>query len=92
MIHEIARVGATLNADLALDVNIRQRQVWTNDEKKHLDRAAKVLLSHADRMLMLCGKALCPDPRIQLVRDGDSPRGAVLRCGCTDREFSRLST
>lgn len=67
----------------------RTRDVWTNDERRLFDRAAKMVRSHGDLMLLRCGSDLCPDRAITLEADASDARGAVLRCGCTDRSFAR---
>lgn len=69
--------------------NTRQRTVWTRDEKKLLDRLAKVFNMHGDKLQLRCGNPVCPDTRMTLAQDATSPGGMVLRCGCTDRVFSR---
>lgn len=63
----------------------RRRVVWTSDEKKKLDRAAKVVASHGDVIRLRCGSPVCPDHAIVLAEEGTGYRGRVLRCGCTDR-------
>lgn len=68
-------------------INTRNRVVWTTDEKKHLDRAARDFNSHGDKLLLLCGNVVCPDARMTLQQDVSSPGGMILRCGCTDRHF-----
>lgn len=67
----------------------RTRDVYSVDDVKHFDRAVKVLTSHGDKIQIRCGAELCPDRVVQLVSDATAERGAVLRCGCTDRVFSR---
>jgi hypothetical protein len=84
-----SHAGASLDADLALQINTRTRVVWTTDERKRLDRCAKDFNQHGDKLLLKCGQMLCPDPRIHLAAAFDAPGGAVLRCGCTDRVFSQ---
>lgn len=83
-------IGIDIDPDtLVLEINTRPRVVWTKDEKRRLDRCAADFNAHGDRLLMRCGQALCPDTTIRLVREPSDPRGAVLRCGCLDRVFSR---
>lgn len=74
--------------EAAMLVNTRARVVWTTDEKKLLNRLAKVFNMHGDKLLLRCGNQTCPEPSIALARDDSAPTGAVLRCGCSDRLFS----
>lgn len=67
----------------------RAREVWTNDERRKLDHLAKMIKGHGDLFFLKCGSDLCPDRTIALVAEASAPRGAVLRCGCTDRVFSK---
>jgi len=82
--------GASLDADTLL-ISTRRRVVWTTDERKHLDRCAKDFNVHGDKLQLRCGQMTCPDPTIHLAVDFHAPGGAVLRCGCTDRLFSRTA-
>lgn len=68
----------------------RMREVWTNAERMQTDRFAKMVHSHGDTFLLRCGNELCPDRVIKLEADAGDARGAVLRCGCTDRVFSKV--
>ncbi len=68
----------------------RTREVWTNDERKRFERACRDVRGHGDLLLLRCGNELCPDRAIKLEADAGAERGAVLRCGCTDRVFSRV--
>ncbi len=70
-------------------ISTRAKDTWTWDERKTLDRAAKLLNQHGDRMQIKCGNTVCPEPIIHLAFDDSEPGGAVLRCGCTDRLFVR---
>ena len=81
--------GASFDPDLALQLATRQRVVWTRAERKHLDVCAHDFNAHGDKLLLTCGRVTCPDPRMHLAADFGAPGGAVLRCGCTDRVFSR---
>lgn len=74
--------------DEALLITTRDRVVWTQDEKKHLDRCAKDFNAHGDKFLLRCGNPCCPDPVMRMHQDATSPGGVVLRCGCSDRLFS----
>jgi hypothetical protein len=81
--------GASFDPDLALQLSTRRRVVWTRAERRSLDACATAIHARGDRLLLDCGSPLCPDPRIHLAADFGAPGGAVLRCGCTDRVFSR---
>jgi hypothetical protein len=81
--------GASFDPDLALQISPRRRVVWTRAERKHLDACAEDFVTHGDRLVLECGLQTCPDPRIHLAAAFSAPGGAVLRCGCTDRVFSR---
>jgi hypothetical protein len=70
-------------------INTRAREVWTTDERRLLDRLAKIFNMHGDRLLFECGSECCPNPHIVIALDDSAPGGAVLRCGCTDRQFVR---
>lgn len=83
-------MSAILDRDGVLRVDTRRREVWTRDEKKIIDRAARVLNSHGDRMKLVCGSDICPDNRIVMVVDQSDPSGAQLACGCTTRCFSHV--
>lgn len=85
---EASHAGASLDDSFVLDLRERIRVVWTTDEKKLLNRLAKIFNMHGDRLLMRCGNQTCPDNSIRLHVDATQPTGAVLRCGCTDRVFS----
>lgn len=68
----------------------RSREVWTNADRQLFDRACRMVKKdHGDLLLLRCGNELCPDRAIKLEADAGAERGAVLRCGCTDRVFSR---
>lgn len=67
----------------------RTREVWTNADRMLTDRFAKMVRGHGDTFSIKCGNELCPDRGIALEADAGAERGAVLRCGCTDRVFSR---
>jgi hypothetical protein len=54
-----------------------------------LDRFAKMVRGHGDTISLHCGNELCPDRAIKLEADASAERGAVLRCGCSERVFSR---
>lgn len=67
----------------------RKRVVWSNQERMRLDRVARDFKGHGDVFLLRCGNVTCADRAITLVSDASAPRGALLRCGCTDRVFSK---
>lgn len=67
----------------------RTREVWTNADRRLFDRACRMVRGKGDRLLLHCGNELCADRTIKLEADAGAERGAVLRCGCTDRVFSR---
>lgn len=67
----------------------RDREVWTIADRRLMDRFAKMLQGHGDLMALRCGNELCPDRKLKLEMDAAAEGGAVLRCGCTDRTFSR---
>lgn len=68
----------------------RIRAVWTPDDKRQLDRIAKMVHDHGDVFQLKCGDTNCPDRRIKLASDPTDPNGRILRCGCTDRVFVPL--
>lgn len=80
---------AVPEADGSSKESQRTREVWTRDEWRRFDRCCKEVRGHGDVLLLKCGAEMCPDRVIQLVPDASADRGAVLRCGCTDRVFSR---
>ena len=80
-----ARLSATESAML---ISTREREVWTTDEKKRLNRCAKDFNAHGDKLLLVCGNPLCVDPRMTLQQDHSAPGGMVLRCYCRDRVFT----
>lgn len=76
--------------DVAASINNpRVREVWTREDWKHFNRAAKVLEFHGVKMRLLCTLEQCPEKNIKIKTDATAPMGAVLRCGCTDRVFAR---
>lgn len=60
----------------------RTRVVWTRDEWKLIDRAAKVLRERGVATLMRCNEPGCPQRVLEAVQ---LPGVLVLQCGCTDR-------
>lgn len=69
-------------------ISARNREVWTYDNKRLLDRMAMLLHSANVRLLFECSAPLCPSPQITLVHDERVPGARLLRCGCTDRHFA----
>jgi hypothetical protein len=63
----------------------RTREVWTEQERKALDRASLACGSHGIRMALTCTKPGCRGGLMRLDVAGDD----VLRCDCTDRVLSR---
>jgi hypothetical protein len=76
-------------SDAGLLISTHQRVVWTRDERRLLDRVAKVFNAHGDKFKLVCGSPVCPEPSIVLRDDDSHPGGRVLRCGCRDRVFTR---
>lgn len=72
-------------SDAQLLISTRKRVVWTLTEKKALDRAARFMNQHGDKMLLWCGSQVCPDQKISIAEQATGYKGRVLRCGCTDR-------
>ena len=68
-------------------ISTRDREVWTNDSKKLLDRLARMLNSAEVTLLLRCANELCPDRQITMVRDHTDPNGRIFRCGCKDRHL-----
>lgn len=75
------------NADGQSGRGGRTREVWARDDWKQFERACKIVKRKGDTLLLRCGNDLCPDRAITLQADASAERGAVLRCGCTDRVF-----
>lgn len=73
-------------------LSTRQREVWTYEQKRRLDRIAADLHTAEVRLILECNAPCCPDPTIHLVEDDHTPGGRMLQCGCTQRHFQpRLS-
>lgn len=76
--------------DSALLISTRDRIVYTKADGQALDRCAKQLNAHGDKMLVVCGNATCPSQKIVMVPDHTAGgRGMILRCGCRDRIFEK---
>lgn len=67
----------------------RKREVWPAGDFKLFTRLSKVVRQHGDKLLLRCGASICRDQVIRLEADASAERGAVLRCGCTDRVMGR---
>lgn len=67
----------------------RERQVWTRDEWKVLDRCGKLLKSRGLQMLMYCeATPECKaQPTLQKIKQ---PDGFILRCAHADRLFTSM--
>ena len=64
----------------------RTREVWTADERKVLDRMAKLADARGLKWLIACKREGC---RGHLMRLDVAGTGDVLRCDCSDRVLSR---
>lgn len=64
----------------------RPREVWTADERKVMDRAAKLALLHGIKLTLRCVRDGC---RGALERTQDAMGQDVLRCECRDRVMAR---
>lgn len=63
----------------------RPLEVWTRDEWKTIDRAAKLLTARGLRLKFFCDEA--PDCPVETFRNAGGE--AVLRCAHKDRLFTR---
>lgn len=61
----------------------RERQVWTKDEWKLLDRATRMLGGHGLSLLLECQHADCKGQRIERMRRPDGT--PMLQCPHADR-------
>ena len=66
----------------------RARRSLTWQEWRDLERATRLLGNErmAAEFVMRCKNPQCVDRKIERVRGG---HGMILRCGCTDRVFSK---
>lgn len=64
----------------------RDRQVWTRDEWKLLNRAQQLIARKGMRLILKCETPACADAPITKVREGD---GFLLRCAHADRVFTK---
>lgn len=65
----------------------RVRQVWPDTEFRAFDRAMKLAEAHNVEWRLRCGQPDCPDRAMERIQGVDG--GYTLRCGCTDRVFTR---
>lgn len=63
----------------------REREVWTRDEWKVLERATKLLQSRGIRLLLGCINVECRKKPLERIRALDG--GITLRCEHRDRVF-----
>jgi hypothetical protein len=63
----------------------RQREIWTHDEWRLIDRAAKLLKSRSINMALSCGHESCAG-KIEQVAGTAMP---TLQCDCRTRIFER---
>lgn len=68
-------------------ISTRDREVWTYESKRLLDRLAKMLNSAQVTLKLECSAPLCPSPRLELKPHPTAPGGRILTCGCRDRHF-----
>ena len=64
----------------------RAREVWSRDERKALERVAKLCALRGVRFLLTCGREGC---RETIERVEDATGQLVLRCACSDRIMAR---
>jgi hypothetical protein len=65
----------------------RDRQVWTKDEWRLLDRATRLLNSRRVGLQLKCLDPRCDREPIERLRQPDG--GILLRCAHVDRTFMR---
>ena len=63
----------------------RQREVWTRDERKTLDRMARLVQSRGLAWMLKCIHPGCGGVMVRQ----DVAGVDTLRCDCSDRELSR---
>lgn len=66
----------------------REREVWTLDEFKILERATKLLQTRGVSLFLGCSDAKCKAQPLERIRRPDG--GITLRCAHRDREFTRF--
>jgi len=69
------------------DALSREREVWTEDEGRLLDRATKLLTEKGIVQFLKCPHPACVDGPIVAVRT--DARGIILRCHHRDRVLQR---
>lgn len=65
----------------------REREVWTKDEQKMVDRALRFLASKRIKFQMACMDPKCKGHKLEDVLSPDG--GSVLRCQHKDRILQR---
>lgn len=65
----------------------RDREVWTKDESRLLDRAIALLGSRGLKLQLACNDPACASPTLERMRTTDG--SFTLRCGHKDRVFTR---
>jgi hypothetical protein len=65
----------------------REREVWTEDEGRLLDRATKLLAEKGIVQFLKCPHPACTEHPIGVVRL--DARGVILRCAHKDRVLQR---
>jgi hypothetical protein len=63
----------------------RQREVWTRDERKTLDRMARLVQSRGLAWMLKCVRPGCGGVMTRQDVNGED----VLRCACSDRIMAR---
>jgi hypothetical protein len=74
---------SSTSALLVPDEISREREVWTRDDLKVLDRALKLLEGRGLRMYLGCPDPRCVKTPIEKFRNADG--GLTLRCSHKDR-------
>lgn len=69
------------------EAHARQRQVWTRDEAKLLERTTKLLESRGIALYLGCPHHRCTGKPLERIRAADG--GLILRCEHMDRHLSR---
>lgn len=65
----------------------REREVWTKDEARLLERAMKLLQSRHLDLFMGCDEPTCKKQPMERIRSLDG--GLILRCAHRDRVLTR---
>ena len=66
----------------------REREVWTREELRTLDKATALLESRGIQVFMRCHKPECHKAPMERIRSLDG--GITYRCGHKDRVFLKL--